>query len=631
MWQALMGNLLVVALVFATWAHIQRAIENRPRATRLAVLGITMGCGAAASIACAISTPSGIMVDLRTPLIAVAAYFGGPVGALTSLAIAGSFRLLMGGTGALGGLIGMFVTSGLGLGAYYLCDRGRPSWWQALISSAIIAPTPIVILMFAPGGSAASLLQFGVPLWLLNVAVTFGASCLNLIEMHRGHERRLLRAALQQAPDFLYVKNAQHQFVAVNEAVASFNGFREGAKMLGKTDLDLTTPERAAILMDLENKVMRSGLEMRNLEEQLVDASGEQHWLSTSKTPIRDADGEVIGITGVTKDISDFKRLEAELVASRNQLSYVLTEMSDGLALFDQNGVLVFHNQRYHEAFPLTAHVRVPGSHLRDILRAVVETGEQRDIPLGGEDAWIERTTGTLKVSGDQEVNLADGRWMQIRSRPTSDGWVVVVISDVTTIKQAAVSLLGLTDELKLLATTDSLTGLLNRRAFDEALDIELARSARDHTPISLLLVDVDRFKAYNDLYGHPAGDDCLRRLSACIRAVVRRPGDAIARYGGEEFVIILPNTGEDGAFTVAEQLRTSLRDLAIPHSASEKQVVTVSIGLASYTGHEARRRSSELIVRADEALYTAKEAGRDRATGWRAKHPVNQRLAAIR
>ncbi|WP_421759030.1 diguanylate cyclase [Devosia sp.] len=630
MWQALMGNLLVVALVFATWAHIQRAIENRPRLTRLAVLGITMGCGAAISILFGISTPSGIIVDLRTPLLAIASYFGGPVGALTSLAIAGSFRLAMGGVGTGGGLIGMCITSSLGLGAYYLCHRGRPNWWRALIFSAIVAPTPILILMFAPKATA-SLLQFGVPLWLLNVAVTFGASCLNLIEMRQGHERRLLRAALQQAPDFLYVKNTRHQFVAVNEAVACFNGFREGAEMLGKSDLDLTTPERAATLMDLEQKVMRSGLEMRNLEENLVDASGDQHWFSTSKTPIRDADGEVIGITGVTKDISEFKRLETELIASRNQLSYVLTEMSDGLALFDQNGVLVFHNQRYHEAFPLTAHVRVPGTHIRDILRAVVETGEQRDIPFGGEDAWIDRTAATLTVAGDQEVNLSDGRWMQIRSRPTSDGWVVVVISDVTTIKQAEVSLLGLTDELKLLATTDSLTGLLNRRGFDEALDVELARSARDHTPISLLLVDVDRFKAYNDLYGHPAGDECLRRLSACIRAVVRRPGDDIARYGGEEFVIILPNTGEDGAFTVAEQLRTSLRDLAIPHGASEKQVVTVSIGLASYTGHETRRRSSELIVRADEALYTAKEAGRDRATGWRAKHPINERLAAIR
>ena len=630
MWQALMGNLLVVALVFATWAHIQRAIENRPRVTRLAALGLTMGSGAAISIMFGISTPGGIIVDLRTPLLAIASYFGGPVGALTSLAIAISSRLIMGGEGIVGGLIGMFVTSGLGLGAYYLCNRGRPTWWRALIFSAVVAPTPVLILMAAPEATA-PLLQFGVQLWLLNVAVTFGACCLNLIEMRQGNERRLLRAALQQAPDFLYVKNTRHQFVAVNEGVARFNGFREGAEMLGKTDIDLTSPERAASLMDLELKVMRSGLEMRNFEEHLVDPTGQSHWFSTSKTPIRDSDGEVIGITGVTKDISDFKHLECELVESRNQLSYVLTEMSDGLALFDQNGVLVFHNQRYHECFPLTARVRVPGTHLRDILRAVVETGEQRDIPLGGEEAWIERTAGTLKVPGDQEVNLADGRWMQIRSRPTSDGWVVVVISDVTTIKQAEVSLLGLTDELKLLATTDSLTGLLNRRGFDEALDVELARSARDHTPISLLLVDVDRFKAYNDLYGHPAGDECLRRLSACIRAVVRRPGDAIARYGGEEFVVILPNTGEDGAFTVAEQLRTSLRDLAIPHGASEKQVVTVSIGLASYTGHETRRRSSELIVRADEALYIAKEAGRDRATGWRAKHPVNERLAAIR
>jgi hypothetical protein len=256
MWQALMGNLLVVTLVFATWAHIQRAIENRPRTMRLAVLGLTMGIGAGASILCGVSTPGGIIVDLRTPLLAIASYFGGPVGAIASLAVAMSVRLVLGGAGLIGGIIGMLVTSGLGLGAYFLCNRGRPNWWRALLFSAIVAPTPILILMLAPEATA-PLLQFGVPLWLLNVAVTFGASCLNLLEMRHGHERRLIRAALQQAPDFLYVKNTRHEFVAVNEAMARFNGFRDASEMLGKTDTEVTTPERAATLIDLELKVMR--------------------------------------------------------------------------------------------------------------------------------------------------------------------------------------------------------------------------------------------------------------------------------------------------------------------------------------------------------------------------------------
>src|SRR5690606_21290237 len=220
-----------------------------------------------------------------------------------------------------------------------------------------------------------------------------------------------------------------------------------------------------------------------------------------------------IGIAGVTRDITQRKMLERSLTESRNQLGAVLAGISDGVAMFDANGVLVYANEQYRSLFPRTAQYRTAGTSLRDILLKVVETREQVLQP-GRETEWVEEISASLKRVSEEEIELFDGRWLYLRTRPTADGAALVVVSDVTTIKQAEASLRSMTDQLKLLAATDGLTGLTNRRGFDAALETELARCRRSGEPLSLLLVDVDRFKAYNDLYGHQAGDEVLKRVA---------------------------------------------------------------------------------------------------------------------
>ena len=159
----------------------------------------------------------------------------------------------------------------------------------------------------------------------------------------------------------------------------------------------------------------------------------------------------------------------------------------------------------------------------------------------------------------------------------------------------------------------DGLTGLANRRGFDQTLEREFARSVRENTSLSLLLVDVDNFKLYNDAYGHPGGDRCLQRIAAEFQNVMRRPADMTARYGGEEFAGILPNTSGEGAIEVAENLRLAIRDLNIPHSGRDDGIVTVSVGVCSVSGGQNCHTPGELLRRADKALYSAKAGGRDR------------------
>lgn len=189
-----------------------------------------------------------------------------------------------------------------------------------------------------------------------------------------------------------------------------------------------------------------------------------------------------------------------------------------------------------------------------------------------------------------------------------------------------------LTDQLRTAAACDGLTGLANRRRFDEHLDMECRRALGLGAPISLLLVDVDHFKAYNDHAGHLAGDDALRAVADTLSAHARRAGEMVARYGGEEFAIILPGLSADAARSRADEARQAVVAQAIPHPASEvASVVTVSIGVSTLctppgtpppAGENAPR---ELIGHADRALYKAKQTGRNRICVENYLYPISR------
>ncbi|HEY4804746.1 MAG TPA: sensor domain-containing diguanylate cyclase [Paraburkholderia sp.] len=170
--------------------------------------------------------------------------------------------------------------------------------------------------------------------------------------------------------------------------------------------------------------------------------------------------------------------------------------------------------------------------------------------------------------------------------------------------------------ELRVQAGTDPLTSLANRRAFETRADHEWARARRSGSPLSLALIDVDRFKLYNDHYGHLAGDDALAAVAHALGAHARRAADCAARYGGEEFVLLLPETGEAQALALVEKVRAAIEALALPHAGSPNGVLTVSVGVACTT-QSAFGDWRALTDAADAALYTAKRAGRNRVAAW--------------
>ena len=164
---------------------------------------------------------------------------------------------------------------------------------------------------------------------------------------------------------------------------------------------------------------------------------------------------------------------------------------------------------------------------------------------------------------------------------------------------------------LEIQSNTDSLTNIGNRRYFDYILSQEWNRGQRSGTPLAVIMLDIDHFKSFNDLYGHLVGDDCLQRLAQAVAQAARRVGELVARYGGEEFVILLPDTDKQTAFEVAKRIQKVVLSLAIPHAASPVGIITASFGVASLQP-SSQQLPIELVRLADAALYRAKVAGRN-------------------
>ncbi len=191
---------------------------------------------------------------------------------------------------------------------------------------------------------------------------------------------------------------------------------------------------------------------------------------------------------------------------------------------------------------------------------------------------------------------------------PAGENSYLVVITDITTYKNKE-------EKLLYLSYIDPLTSLSNRRYFDEHFEKLWLQGQRNKSQIAFIMVDIDFFKQFNDTYGHQEGDNCLKKVALSLKENIKRPGDIVARLGGEEFAVILPDTSKEGVIKMTERLKNDIQALGIPHSASNYQVITISLGVAVTVLGDSIHSPHMLYKMADEALYEAKQAGRNTYT----------------
>jgi len=343
------------------------------------------------------------------------------------------------------------------------------------------------------------------------------------------------------------------------------------------------------------------------VEHQIMRLDGAIRHLVSRGEAIRDDQGRVITVLGTAADISDRKRAELALQESESTLRQITENLPVffGLRLLDRSRWL-YINPAFEKitGYPAARLYENP-----DFLQAIVATDDRL--------VWATDADGDRQAQDRIfRVIRADGEyiWLRLVEFPVYSAQgepyrVATLAEDVTEQRQAELELQQLYAQLQVQATVDSLTQVANRYQLEAALKREWQRCQREKTPISLLLVDIDHFKAYNDHYGHISGDACLRQVAQVLQSCLHRPSDLVARYGGEEFVVVLPNTDWDGAAYVAERIQRGVFDRNLPHAASKvSDRITVSMG-GAIVHQVANFTPEDALHLADKALYQAKRS----------------------
>ena len=321
---------------------------------------------------------------------------------------------------------------------------------------------------------------------------------------------------------------------------------------------------------------------------------------------------------GLSRRLSNEDGSFAGVVVGVVRMSYILTLFSDvrlppdsTVALFDDQGNIIVRS-------PFDpAHIGTEAGSAFDFKRLGTWSGEfTHDSSFDGvKRLFVYRQVGKLPIV--QSVGLSVNRFLgELRGRVAGLALAFLLLSGLivvlgTTLRKELRRRTAAEHALGQLATTDALTDIANRRRFDEVLTIEWRRGARSGSVLSLLMIDCDLFKSYNDAHGHLGGDAALRAVADAIKASISRPADLAARYGGEEFAVLLPATDLKGGLIVAEAIRLRVMGLKLPHERSPFNHVTVSVGVADWRP-KAHQDPTRLIEAADHALYRAKAAGRN-------------------
>jgi diguanylate cyclase (GGDEF)-like protein/PAS domain S-box-containing protein len=412
------------------------------------------------------------------------------------------------------------------------------------------------------------------------------------------------RSLVEDQSELVSLSTPEGELRYVNEAYASHYG-RRADEMVGRSLLDFVPEEERAVVSDQLARVCATRGKVE-CENRVVLPDGGTRWFAWTNRALSDEDGRITVIHSVGRDIQDRVDAERRVQESESRYRFLAEHSTDMILLVDRHGKRIYASPASRRLLGFEPEEVVAlrlwdAIHPEDATRVLpVLSASPADTVLtyrmrrkDGSYVWVETTGKTVEIPGGERQRL-------------------IIVRDISVRKVAEERLAEAHARLEVLSSEDGLTGLANRRTFDDTLVSEYRRAESTHRAVALIMMDVDRFKSFNDRYGHPVGDECLKRIAGVIRASVRRPGDVAARYGGEEFAVVLPGTDEAGAATVAKNIQGAVRDLQIQHAGSEWGIATVSIGVAALIPSLWEDAFDLLLREADRALYHAKNEGRN-------------------
>jgi diguanylate cyclase (GGDEF)-like protein/PAS domain S-box-containing protein len=421
------------------------------------------------------------------------------------------------------------------------------------------------------------------------------------------HSDDRFRAFMNGGPVAAFMKDEEGRYTYVNEPLVKRFGI-EAESWIGRTDRELFPSAFTDAWRSNDRRVLSNGV-AEQFDESVIESNGEEsHW-TTWKFPFRDASNKP-HLAAMGLDVTEKKRTESILVQSERKFRGVLKGLAEGVFLVD---IATAQILEANEAF-----LRLVGRTDEEVTELSLFDLVNLDQQMIKNEIQLIVAYGQFKL-GRRQVRHKDGRTIDVDvsvSHLAADGpgMLSVVLRDMTEEREREDRLFAYQLELeeantklKLLSVTDGLTGLFNRASFDKKLAEECDRAQRYGHALSLVLLDVDFFKSYNDTFGHPAGDVVLRSVAALLRESTRT-ADFVARYGGEEFAIVLPDTELNGALVIAERCRRVIVAASWPN-----RPVTISAGVASWSPVAAE--PSSLVSAADQALYQSKTLGRNRVT----------------
>lgn len=428
-------------------------------------------------------------------------------------------------------------------------------------------------------------------------------------------EKEKMQLIFNTSPDAVLITRLKDGLIIdVNNGFSVITGYSH-EEVIGNLNTNLWSniAERKIFLTELEKKGT-----CENIELVFVRKDGSQFvgMISARIITIHN----VPHIVSTVRDITERKQAEEALLESEEKYRSILNASPDDITITDLEGRILMVSPASKRMFGYEQNYEgFIGMLLTDfIVPEEIEIAKANIVQMykGGHQRPNEYH-GVRKDKSIFDIEVNSGFISNSNGQPFK---MVFIIRDITERKLAEQKIQQLVQQLEierntaqLNSFTDSLTGLANRRYFDEVLETEFYRLKRTRSKLSLIMLDVDNFKKFNDTYGHIAGDDCLRQIGNVLKTIVGRVSDIVARYGGEEFVIILPETEGKGAIALAERIRKTVEELAISNSASDiANSITVSIGVVtvSTTGLVS---PEQIVTLADEALYCAKKEGRNR------------------